>query len=339
VALLTPGPQPVPVSLFSEAEQVSGAIMVAMPSRVILDGDRGAVRSVDVDVGEASQQQALTNVTGTLSNLVKSGGMTLLPVLTNTIQSVADIGAGESGSVSWPVQIPDTAERGKYVGTARLSSAQTADLDVPVVAVVRRATNVVTLFEGTNSASGILQTAVTNGGSGCGETWVHIPKGYNVVYALLGVAANSTNLLNPTIDVGADGSTEWAFSGRFDLGVVVDNLEAAFNNYLLAHPPTSNTVAVPIRLTGSASDSMEFGGLQLYLETVPNELRAIEVLPDGKPSFELLAQPGYRYIIQASTNLLSWQSLGSVLATNSVMPFTDVSAAGLSTRFYRAVSE
>jgi hypothetical protein len=339
VALLTPGPQPVPVSLFSEAEEVSGAIMVSTPSRVILDGDRGAVRSVDVNVVEASQQQALTNVTGTLSNLVQWGGTAVLPLLTNTTQSVPDIGAGQSGSVSWPVQISDAAQRGKYVGTVRLSSAQTAELDVRVVAVVRHATNMVSLFEGTNSVSGILQTTVTNGSGGDGETWVHVPKGYYVVHAQMGMAANSTNLLNPTIDVGADSFTEWAFSGLFDLGVVVDNLEMAFNNYLLAHPPKSNTVAVPIRLTGSTGSSMEFGGLQLYLETVPNELRAIEVLPDGKASFELLAQPGYRYIIQASTNLLSWQSLGSVLATNSVMPFTDVSAGGLSARFYRAVLE
>ena len=124
VGLLTPGSQPVPMSLFSEAESVSGAIMVSLPSRVILDGDRGAVRSVDVNIGEASQQQALTNVSGTLSNLVQWGGTAVLPLLTNTTQSVPDIGAGESGSVSWPVQVSDAAERGKYVGTVRLSSAQ-----------------------------------------------------------------------------------------------------------------------------------------------------------------------------------------------------------------------
>ncbi len=339
VGLLTPGSQPVPMSLFSEAESVSGAIMVSLPSRVILDGDRGAVRSVDVNIGEASQQQALTNVSGTLSNLVQWGGTAVLPLLTNTTQSVPDIGAGESGSVSWPVQVSDAAERGKYVGTVRLSSAQTAELDVPVVAVVRRATNIVSLFEGTNWVSGILQTTVTNSSGGYGQTWVHVPKGYYVVHAQMGVAANSTNLLNPTIDVGADGSAEWAFSGLFDLGVVVDNLETAFNNYLVAHSAGSNTVAVPIRLTGNAGESMQFGGLQVFLETVPNELRAIQVMPDGKASFELLAQPGYQYTIQASTNLLLWESLSSVLATNSVMPFTDISAPGLSTRFYRAVLE
>ena len=132
-----------------------------------------------------------------------------------------------------------------------------------------------------------------------------------MVHAQMGVAANSTNLLNPTIDVGADGSAEWAFSGLFDLGVVVDNLETAFNNYLVAHSAGSNTVAVPIRLTGNAGESMQFGGLQVFLETVPNELRAIQVMPDGKASFELLAQPGYQYTIQASTNLLLWESLSS----------------------------
>ncbi|MGH7968532.1 MAG: hypothetical protein ACREIC_07390, partial [Limisphaerales bacterium] len=79
---------------------------------------------------------------------------------------------------------------------------------MPVVAVVRRSTNIVNLFEGTNALSGIPQTTVTNSIGGSAETWVSIPKGYYVIYALMGVAANSTNLLNPTIDIGADGSTE-----------------------------------------------------------------------------------------------------------------------------------
>jgi hypothetical protein len=91
---------------------------------------------------------------------------------------------------------------------------------------------------------------------------------------------------------------------------------------------------------GGSSDSSLFavdtrgGGT-----AVPNELRAVEVLPDRKVRFELLAQPGYRYTIQASSNLLNWESLGSVLATNSVMTYKDVSAAGFSARFYRAVLE
>ncbi len=338
VALLTPGAQGVPVSLFAEAKEVSGAMMVSMPGRVILDSALGTNQSVDVMVGEASQQQALTNVSGTLSNLVKWGGTAVLPVLTNLTQSLPDVGAGESGGVSWPVHMGELAERGKYVGNVRLSSAQTADLDVPVVAVVRGATNVVSLFEGTNEVSGVLQTTVTNVG-GSGLTWVHLPKGYFVVHGQFGVAGGSTNLLNPTLDIGADGSVEWAFSGVFDMGVVVDNVETPFNNYLVAHPSPSNTVAVPIRLTGNAGGSMQLGGLQLYLETVPNELRAVEVLPDGRARFELLGQPGYSYRVEAADDLVSWQSLGSVLVTNSVMPFADTTAPGHAARFYRAVLE
>jgi len=338
VALLTPGPQPVPVSLFAEPKEVSGAVMVCMPSRVILDGSLGTQQSVDVSIAEASQQQALTNVSGTLSNLVKCGGTAALPVLTNALQSMPNIGAGESGGVSWPVEISTAAERGKYVGTVRLSCAQTADLDVPVVAVVRRATEVLSLFEGTDATNGVLQTSVTNH-DGSGQTWVHVPKGFFVVHGQFAVAGGSTNLLNPTIDIGADGSVEWAFSGVFDLGVVVDNVETAFNNYLLAHSSASNTIPVPIRLTGNAGESMQFGSLQLYLETIPNELRAIEVLPDGSARFELLGQPGYSYRVEASSDLVTWQSLGSVTATNAVMPFTDATAPGYAARFYRAVLE
>lgn len=339
VTLLNPGPQPVPVSLFEGDQEVSDAVMVSMPSRVILDGDRGTVQSVDVILAEASQQQPLTNITATLSNLVQWEGTAVLSLRTNETQTLPELGAGESGGFSWPVEVSSAAERGKYVGTVRLSSGQTADLDVPVVAVVRRTTNVVSLFGSTNELSGELQTTVTNGGGGFGLTWVQVPKGYYVVHGQFGVAGSSTSLPNPTIDVGADGSIEWAFSGVFDLGVVVDNLETAFNNYLVAHSSTSNTIAVPIRLTGNTGESMQFGGLQLFLETVANKLRAVEVLPDKKARFELLAQPGFRYTIEASSNLFNWQLLDSVVATNSVVSFTDTTAPGARARFYRAVLE
>jgi hypothetical protein len=98
-------------------------------------------------------------------------------------------------------------------------------------------------------------------------------------------------------------------------------------------------VAVPIRLTGNEGESMQFGGLQLNLEMIPNELRAVEMLPDARTRFELLSQPGYSYTIQGSDDLVNWQALGSVVSRNSVMPFTDTTAPGHAARFYRAVLE
>jgi hypothetical protein len=235
------------------------------------------------------------------------------------------------------VQIDQTSELGKYVGTVRLGSAQTGELEVPVVAVVRRASEVVSLFEGTNVGSGVLQTTVTNGLGGSGLTWVHVPKGFYVVHGQFGVAGGSTNLANPSIDIGADGTTEWAFSGVFDLGVIVDGVEMAFNDYLVSHSSPSDTVAVPVRLTGSPGESMIFAGLQLYLERVENELRAVQVLPDGKAQFQLLSRLGYSYRVEASEDLVNWGPVGNIFATNSVMPFTDATAPGHSARFYRAV--
>ena len=44
------------------------------------------------------------------------------------------------------------------------------------------------------------------------------------------------------------------------------------------------------------------------------------------------------YHIQASTDLVSWQNLATMPATNPVMDFGDSSSAGLNRRFYRAVT-
>ncbi|MCX8155170.1 MAG: hypothetical protein N3J91_01750 [Verrucomicrobiae bacterium] len=338
VAWLNPGPRPVTVGLFQEPVEYTDALLVVNPARIVVDCAGMAQPTVDLMVAEGSQQHPLTSVTATLTNLVRVGGAEQLTLLTNAVQTVADLGAGETAMVSWPIHLPPHAGRGKYTSMVKLTSAQTADLSLPVIALVRKASNIVSLLGGTQVNEGTQQSIIMLNTHGQGFTWLHVPKGYYVLHAQLGVAPGSTNLLHPAIDIGADGQTEWSFTGLFDAGVVVDNLEAAINQYLVAHPSSSNSTMVPIHVTGNPGAAVQLAGLQVYLETLPAEWRSIAVQPDGQARLELAVQPGWQYRVEASTNLISWQLLETFTATNSVMPFTDVNAAGARVKFYRAIA-
>ena len=59
---------------------------------------------------------------------------------------------------------------------------------------------------------------------------------------------------------------------------------------------------------------------------------------NGYLSFDIGGQPDRRYTVQTSTNLFSWQSLSTILATNSLMSFTDTNEVGDGLRFYRLLT-
>jgi outer membrane protein assembly factor BamB len=59
---------------------------------------------------------------------------------------------------------------------------------------------------------------------------------------------------------------------------------------------------------------------------------------DGGFQFELYGQLSNSYTIQASTSLVSWSSLTSLLVTNVPMDVVDLDATNFPSRFYRALS-
>lgn len=61
-------------------------------------------------------------------------------------------------------------------------------------------------------------------------------------------------------------------------------------------------------------------------------------LPDGQVRFSVLTQPDRRYVVQASTDLLQWQDLTRLLATNTMLEFLDQEAGALGRRFYRVLT-
>jgi hypothetical protein len=276
IMLLSPGLKGVPVALFYEPVEYSGATMIASSSHIVVDGHRGTKQNMLLRLAEASGQEALTDVNATLSTIEQWGGGAALPVLSDTNQVIGDIPAGEQRYVAWDVNYPQGTELGKYVGTATVSSNETADLSIPVIALVRHSTETVSLYGGPDPNSATIQKVLTLGPDGKAETWVHIPRGYHVVHAAMGIVGASANLQNPSIDIGADGSVEWAFSGKFDLGVLVNNVEDAFNDYLAEHTPDANGVNVPIRVVANAGETILLNGIQLHLDSIPGDSE-----PDG----------------------------------------------------------
>jgi hypothetical protein len=70
----------------------------------------------------------------------------------------------------------------------------------------------------------------------------------------------------------------------------------------------------------------------------PSLLSNLSAFPNGPLQFTINGEPYRRYQVQASENLLDWQDLTTVLATNNLVPFQDDNLVGLSQRFYRAVT-
>ena len=49
------------------------------------------------------------------------------------------------------------------------------------------------------------------------------------------------------------------------------------------------------------------------------------------------AEPGWNYVIEASTNLVNWSSIGTTTAPAGSVQFDDPDAVRLDRRFYRVV--
>jgi hypothetical protein len=67
----------------------------------------------------------------------------------------------------------------------------------------------------------------------------------------------------------------------------------------------------------------------------PATITKINGLPGGPVLLNAQGATDWRYQILASTNLSVWSNLGTVLATNSLLQFTDTNPVSPTSRFYR----
>jgi len=251
--------------------------MSTVPSRIVCDGAPGTTDMITLNIGELSGQHILTGVTATMSDIVKEGVGVSLVVLSDPVQVAGDIELGQQAALSWEIEYPAETDLGKYTGEIMISSNETADLVLPVVGIVRECTETVSMFEGPDEGTAVLQKSLDVGPDGAEETWVNVPEGHRVVYAALCVAAGSQDLIDPALDVGADDVDEWSYSGTFDLGLLLGDLESPFNDYLDSTPSGPEGWNVPIEATAPADKTVLLNGVQLYLESAP------EILPAAPP--------------------------------------------------------
>jgi len=71
----------------------------------------------------------------------------------------------------------------------------------------------------------------------------------------------------------------------------------------------------------------------------PAQLGELMWLPGGDIQLSVQGEADWHYAILASSNLLNWVEIGSVLATNDLFQFTDTNPVSLNPHFYRALTE
>ena len=107
----------------------------------------------------------------------------------------------------------------------------------------------------------------------------------------------------------------------------------------------NGSMAVNGNATVYVADTTFAGGSPAFLTlkyvqrtSVPARLARPTISPDGQLRCGLTGEPGARYTIQVSTDLLNWGSVTSVVATaTGEAEFSDTPTTGPSQRFYRAV--
>jgi hypothetical protein len=81
------------------------------------------------------------------------------------------------------------------------------------------------------------------------------------------------------------------------------------------------------------------GDLGTILQSTPTTAQAAPLvggaLSNGVFNLSAIAQPGYSYRIQVSTNLSNWSDLTTFTSTQTVTSFVDTAATNSGSRFYR----
>jgi hypothetical protein len=70
----------------------------------------------------------------------------------------------------------------------------------------------------------------------------------------------------------------------------------------------------------------------------PATIAPLGGLPGNSPQFTISTMPDWRYALQVSTNLIFWQDLSALLASNNLTGFQDTNVMGPSRRFYRTIT-
>jgi len=163
--------------------------------------------------------------------------------------------------------------------------------------------------------------------------------GHLVRYAVSTGLTNSTHLFTWDTHRVTFQSQRGGFSPNPDPANVLRNW-----TYSLATPRTGDeNIRVNLWLNHAAAptDQKEVEVIIKSFQFVPLQSPRAPRLTGFMPNparFRIDCQPDRRYLFEASNNLLEWEDLGIILATNVVLDFADWTHTGLGQDFYRATA-
>jgi hypothetical protein len=182
--------------------------------------------------------------------------------------------------------------------------------------------------------------AATNSSSTLDAGIIYSNQDVYVSWAVLNAATNG--------DISSRFYTALYVDGALASTWYSDSLSAGYYNYITAFDVGKlatgpHTLRLDTDTTSAISESNENDNS--YTRTIivssTNNVRPRITLPSRNPNgsfqFTLTGIPLRTYEIQASSNLTSWQVLGTLVNSNAngVLPYTDPGASNLNRRFYR----
>ena len=117
-------------------------------------------------------------------------------------------------------------------------------------------------------------------------------------------------------------------------------------NHLDIADATNSTLTIPSFQSGDEGDYRlvvvnSFGSVvsadaRVMIGSVPR-LNSVVTRLDRSFQFQFIGLADVDYVVQGSTNLVDWQTLGGVTSTNGYIDFVDTAATNFKTRYYRGL--
>jgi hypothetical protein len=177
-----------------------------------------------------------------------------------------------------------------------------------------------------------------------GDTILHASSDYTLLSVYAGRGANGdVNVLVLNKDPAS------TLAGQINLNSFAPETAALVHSYGIAQDEAARTNAAPAAqdiatntFTGvAASFERVFPPLSMTLITLTPAGPHLSVAPPGMPGgvllLQLQGQPGSRYLLQSSTDLVAWSTISTNVLVNSSLTFTNLPAAGTAVTFWRAI--
>jgi hypothetical protein len=120
------------VQLLAFETPIRPAVLAVMPASIFVSTQPNNTLELQVNMGEAGQQQPLHDVNVSLSNLVGPDGNTILTVVGPNYLDINDISAASSKTASFKVNVTKDTPAGDYIGEITVKSSNAGSVTIPV---------------------------------------------------------------------------------------------------------------------------------------------------------------------------------------------------------------